>query len=55
MGQKPDDVLGAWACSACHDAIDGRTKSGYDKTALRLMHAEGCLSTFAELRREGLL
>lgn len=24
MGQKPPDVCGVWACSACHDAIDGR-------------------------------
>ena len=22
---KPDDLIGAWACSACHDEIDRRT------------------------------
>jgi len=24
MGTKPSDFSGAYACSACHDAIDGR-------------------------------
>jgi hypothetical protein len=24
MGSKPDDFLAVYACSACHDAIDGR-------------------------------
>lgn len=31
--QKPNDLLGCFACSACHDAIDGRRKDaqwGYD-------------------------
>ena len=52
MGQKPDDfAFGAWSCSACHDLIDGRTKSDHDKSVLRLAHAEGCLRTQAELRK----
>jgi len=25
IGQKPPDVCGVWACSACHDEIDRRT------------------------------
>ena len=25
MGQKVPDIFGAWGCSACHDAVDGRT------------------------------
>lgn len=29
MGQKPPDICGVWACSACHDAIDSRTNSDY--------------------------
>lgn len=24
FGQKPPDLCGTWACSNCHDAIDGR-------------------------------
>lgn len=55
MGMKPDDALGAWACSACHDAIDGRSKTQYDHDALENMHMKGVMRTFAELRKEGLL
>ena len=55
MGLKPDDALGAWCCSACHDAVDGRIDVGWSRDDLRLMHAEGVMRTFAELRKEGLL
>jgi len=27
-GQKPLDILGCYACSDCHDAIDGRARAG---------------------------
>ena len=26
MGHKPPSTCAVWACSACHDAIDGRTE-----------------------------
>ena len=26
-GSKPPDICGVWACSSCHDVIDGRIKS----------------------------
>lgn len=26
VGQKPDDIFGAWACSSCHDECDRRTR-----------------------------
>lgn len=55
MGQKPDDAIGAWACSACHDAIDGRTRTQYDREELRHYHAEGVMATVEQLRKEGLL
>ena len=55
-GYKPDDVMGAFACSSCHDAVDFRTDSrDFTRTEIRHMHAEGCLRTFAQLRREGIL
>lgn len=51
MGQKPDDwSFGAWACSSCHDACDGRVDTEHDRAAIRLAHAEGCLRTQAKLR-----
>ncbi|MET0332572.1 MAG: DUF1364 domain-containing protein [Dyella sp.] len=49
-GLKPSDAMGAWACSACHDAIDFRTKTEHTREALRLMHAEGCLRTQEAIR-----
>ncbi len=49
-GMKPDDDLGAWCCSACHDVIDGRrkywTEEGQGWNAIRLMHAEGVFRTW---------
>lgn len=45
-GLKPPDLIGAWACSACHDAVDGRRYFAVDdKDGFRLAHAEGCLRT----------
>jgi hypothetical protein len=54
-GMKPSDEQGAWGCSACHDAIDSRTKTEYTRDELRLMHAEGVFRTQAILRSEGKL
>lgn len=49
---KPHDMQGAIACSACHDAIDGRTKTDYEHDSLLLMHAEGVFRTLAIWRDE---
>lgn len=48
-GIKPPDELGAFCCWHCHAVVDGRLKPPpeYDKTAIRLAHAEGCLRTAA--------
>ncbi|HBL7130390.1 DUF1364 domain-containing protein [Serratia ureilytica] len=54
-GMKPDDEQGAWACSSCHDAIDARTKTEFDRETLHLYHAEGVFRTQAILRKEGKL
>jgi hypothetical protein len=55
MGIKADDLLGAWACSACHDAIDRRSHTDLDRDAVRLAHLEGMVRTIAQLRKEGLV
>lgn len=55
VGQKPDDIFGAWACSSCHDACDFRIKTSYSRDELRLAHAEGVMRTQAILRKEGKL
>ena len=56
MGLKSPDLLGAWACSACHDELDGRThQSGMTRNELRLAHFEGMARTVAQLDKEGLI
>ena len=46
---KPNDILTAHGCSACHDAIDGRVSTPFTREELRFMHAEGVLRTIAKL------
>lgn len=45
VGLKPNDLQGAWACSSCHDAIDGRRKTDFSSDELRIMHLEGMVRT----------
>lgn len=55
VGMKPPDYLGAWACSSCHDAIDGRVKTDYTHDELRLAHAEGVFRTWSKLVSQDLI
>jgi hypothetical protein len=45
VGLKPNDLQGAWACSSCHDAIDGRHNTEFNSDELRVMHLEGMVRT----------
>jgi hypothetical protein len=49
MGMKSPDLIGAWACSSCHDAIDRRSHMDLDRDYVRLAHFEGMARTIAEL------
>lgn len=55
MGIKANDLLGAWCCSACHDAIDRRSNMDLDRDYVRLAHLEGMVRTIAQLKKEGLI
>ena len=55
IGMKSPDILGAWACSACHDAIDRRAHTDLDRDYVRLLHLEGMARTLAQLNKEGLI
>ena len=55
MGIKPPDYLGAYACSCCHDAVDGRIKTDLSEEELRLAHAVGVMRTLVILEKKGLL
>ena len=46
VGQKPPDTCGVWACSACHDEIDGRTKV-YGRPLVERMVLEALLRQLA--------
>lgn len=54
IGTKPNDLQGAWACSACHDVIDGRS-GAVSRDEARQLHAEGVMRTQDLLVREGLV
>lgn len=55
VGLKPMDLIGAHACSSCHDAIDGRFRTIYTRDELDLMHLEGLVRTIAWLYKAGKL
>jgi hypothetical protein len=55
MGMKSPDLIAAWACSACHDAIDRRSHNDLERDYVRLAHLEGMARTINELAKEGLL
>ena len=50
MGMKSPDMLGAWACSACHLYVDSHKD---DATARAFL--EGVLRTQARLIKEGIV
>lgn len=45
MGRKHDDLHGAFACSACHDALDRRTHKNLSRDFIRLAHLEAMVRT----------
>lgn len=55
MGMKSPDLLAAFACSACHDAIDRRAHTDLDRDYVRLAHLEGVVRTQAELLKLGVI
>ena len=55
MGRKQHDIHGAYCCSACHDAIDGRRRTPFHRASLKLMHLEGMVRTQRLLLEQGLI
>jgi hypothetical protein len=47
-GMKAPDLLGAWACSRCHAAVDSGKQ-------FRLEHIEGIMRTQYELIKVGVV
>lgn len=55
MGMKPNDIQAAYACSRCHDAVDGRLKTDWSHDELQTAFAEGVMRTQQLLIKQGLL
>ncbi len=55
MGCKRPDFIGAFSCSACHDAVDGRVETQYTLAERRLMFAEGIFRTQELLHSQGFI
>lgn len=53
MGMKSPDLLAAFACSDCHDAIDRRRFMDLDRDYVRLLHLEGVMRTQSFLIDQG--
>lgn len=54
-GQKVNDIHGAYACSDCHDAIDGRKRTDCAQDELKLAHLEATIETQIKLAKKGLM
>lgn len=52
---KAPDLHGAYACSSCHDQIDGRVKRVLPVDTIRIAHHEGIFRTQVILARLGLI
>lgn len=44
-GHKPPDLMAAFACSNCHDAIDRRRYLHLDREFVQLAHLRGVMRT----------
>lgn len=55
VGKKNQDIHGCYACSSCHDVIDGRRKSAFGKEAIKNMQYEAVMETQLKLIEKGLL
>lgn len=55
MAIKCGDHFGVYACSNCHDIIDGRVKSDWDKLALQAEKLRALEETQAKLVNKSLL
>lgn len=56
VGMKAPDLLGAYACSACHDAYDRRTHpAGYTRQEIELAFWHGHARSLCQLIERGLL
>ena len=54
-GIKAPDIFAAWGCSACHDAVDGRTHPELTYDQRRLALSDGVRATQVCLLNAGVI
>lgn len=55
MSLKAPDALAAFACSACHDFVDGRSCPSATRQERENSHLRGIMRTQASLIKRGIL
>lgn len=55
VGQKAPDLLGAWCCSTCHDVLDRRVQTDFEREFLQSCLYEGMVRTQYALISEGVV
>ena len=55
MGYKVNDIHGAYCCSSCHDAVDGRINTSWTHNQLLVWFFEGMVRTQIILLEKGLI
>lgn len=54
-GQKEPDIFFSYCCGRCHDALDGRVRTGYTRIELEWMHYQGVFRTQKIMLEKGLI
>ncbi len=55
LALKAYPMHGAYCCHSCHDVLDGRKPSDYDKEWLELIHLRGVIKTQEKMIEKGLI
>ena len=55
MGTKQPDLLGAFCCSTCHDAVDGRSMTPFFSGEIQRFHLDGVIRTQLIWINDGLV
>ncbi len=57
MGQKENDLIGAWACASCHDYVDSRKRHDQweDFNEIHQIFLESIIRTQREIIRMGVV
>jgi hypothetical protein len=55
MGAKQEDLFGMYACHSCHDIIDGRKPTDYEREWLELEQLRAVIRTQKILLKEELI